>query len=694
MNMGGNKDVAPFSRSTENPGATDMLSHDLLEAACRMARVGAWRFDPETQELYWSGETHRIHEVPPCYKPNLADGIRFYHPDDRAIIEKAMERALYQEEPFDLELRFITARGNELWVNAICAPQVSDGKTVMLTGTFQDITTRKKTEEELRSHRERLEDLVQERTAALEKLNAELQESEARYRGMFENMTSAVAVYEAVDNGEDFIFRDFNPTAEKIEQVRKGELLGKRVLDVFPGAREFGIFRVFQRVWATGSSEYLPASLYRDSRDPGTWRDNWVFKLPDGRVAAVYNDVSERMKADEELDRYRGRLEEIVAERTSDLELAIEQRNDSLRLLRDITDNIPSLIYIVDHDGRFHLLNKPLEKLFKVSPGALLKKTRETVLPPEIAEQHRNNDIMVFESQKEIEFEEATIEEDGPHFYHTSKFPLFDRSGSLYALGGISTDITERKKTEAELLKYREHLEELVRDRTAELEKINTELESEITERRKAEEFIKVSLREKEMLLKEIHHRVKNNMQVISSLLSLQSRQLKDPVMQEAFRESQNRIKSMLLVHQKLYQSANLSDINLGSYLNDLITLLSHSYGKKNISFSIEIVDMTVDIEKAVPLGLIAHELLSNALKHAFPGEAQGEVRISLTSGENSSFTIGIGDNGIDFPDDVDFRKSSSLGLQLVNDLVAQLKGTIEMTRDRGKEFAVHFRAD
>jgi PAS domain S-box-containing protein len=216
----------------------------------------------------------------------------------------------------------------------------------------------------------------------------------------------------------------------------------------------------------------------------------------------------------------------------------------------------------------------------------------------------------------------------------------------------------------------------------------------DITERKRAEEALKASLREKEVLLKEIHHRVKNNMQVVSSLLSLQAQHLHDPTAIGMFKDSQHRIRSMALVHEKLYQSKDLSRIDFGQYLQNLVVYLVHSYqiDSGRVRLKIDVGDAALDINTAVPCGLVVNELVTNALKHAFPGGRKGEVRISLRPGADGRFTLTVRDDGVGWPQGSDFRQTDTLGMQLVTMLVSQLDGTIELTRKPGTAFRISFR--
>lgn len=215
-------------------------------------------------------------------------------------------------------------------------------------------------------------------------------------------------------------------------------------------------------------------------------------------------------------------------------------------------------------------------------------------------------------------------------------------------------------------------------------------------ERKRTNEQLKASLREKEVLLKEIHHRVKNNMQVISSMLNLQSGCVGNPEVVAVLKDSQNRVRSMALIHEKLYQSRDLSRIDFADYLRKLTDDLFRSYGvsPERIALVTHAEGVSLGIDAAIPCGLIVNELVSNCLKHAFPAGRKGEVRVALVP-KNGMYELMVRDNGVGFPKGVDFRNTESLGLQLVTTLTDQLEGTIEMNSNGGgTEFRIWFRRD
>ncbi|WP_424357165.1 histidine kinase dimerization/phosphoacceptor domain -containing protein [Methanocella sp. MCL-LM] len=219
----------------------------------------------------------------------------------------------------------------------------------------------------------------------------------------------------------------------------------------------------------------------------------------------------------------------------------------------------------------------------------------------------------------------------------------------------------------------------------------------DITKERESDEKIKASLREKEVLLKEIHHRVKNNLQIISSLLNLQSGYIKDKQSLGMFKESQNRVRSMALIHEKLYQSKDIARIDFAEYIKNLTGNLIRSYGTGGpVRLKIDADAVSLGIDTAIPCGLIINELVTNALKYAFPDNRIGEIRIELAeiegeNGENSHYRLVIADNGVGLPEGVEIRKTSSLGLQIVTTLTDQIRGHIEVKRENGTAFIITF---
>lgn len=204
------------------------------------------------------------------------------------------------------------------------------------------------------------------------------------------------------------------------------------------------------------------------------------------------------------------------------------------------------------------------------------------------------------------------------------------------------------------------------------------------------EEKLQKSLNEKDLLLKEIHHRVKNNMQIISSLLNLQAGYLKDEEAVNALKESQARIVSMTMLHENLYRSDNLTSINFENYIQHLISNLFHTYNvsMEKIKFNIMARDVFLNIDTAIPCGLIINELVTNSIKHAFPEGTSGDITVNMDQ-DDDKYHLKMSDNGIGLPPEFDIKKSTTLGILLVNSLVGQLDGSIEIIRDEGTAYHI-----
>lgn len=237
---------------------------------------------------------------------------------------------------------------------------------------------------------------------------------------------------------------------------------------------------------------------------------------------------------------------------------------------------------------------------------------------------------------------------------HDRFFPVRNQSGKVYRFVGIAEDITERKLAETQ---------------------------------------IKESLREKEVLLQEIHHRVKNNLQVISSLLDLQSHYIEDPALQSIFIDCCSRIKSIALVHESLYQSQNFASINFSEYIKNLTGYLFQIYGENaaRIELGLDLENAEFNIDTTVTCGLIINELVSNALKHAFPNSIDGQINIGFSSDSNHCHTLTVKDNGVGFLQNRNVKNIKTLGIQLVNILSTQLEGTLEIDSSTGTQFQLRF---
>jgi PAS domain S-box-containing protein len=262
------------------------------------------------------------------------------------------------------------------------------------------------------------------------------------------------------------------------------------------------------------------------------------------------------------------------------------------------------------------------------------------------------------QGRTDCQLEYRTVLPDGTMKYiHSISHPVFNAAGELVEFVGTEMDITERKH---------------------------------------AEEQLRASLREKEALLKEVHHRVKNNLQLISSLLSLQAARVEDHSARRALADSRDRVRSLALVHENLYRAGNFAGVPLAAQVQSLCAHLLRSYGgdSPRVDFQTRIADVALDLERAVPFVLIINELVSNALKHAFPGGRGGRVSVELRALAGGRYALTVADDGVGLPTEIDLAGSGSLGLQLVSDLAQQLYGTVAVRRDGGTLFTITFDAD
>ncbi|HEY9597510.1 MAG TPA: PAS domain-containing protein [Cyanophyceae cyanobacterium] len=437
----------------------------------------------------------------------------------------------------------------------------------------------------------------------------------------------------ALDNQMRFFM--VNEALADINGVSVEGHIGKTPWDIVPdlAPKQEAIFR---QILTTGQPVPLFEISGETQKSPGTAR-TWLASYfpirgqnhqPIG-IGIVVVEITERKAAEAALQESESKLQAIL-------------------------DNAPAVIYVKNIEGQHILVNRHFLDVFHLAPDQCIGKSNGELFPSDMAESIQANDKIVLESKAPYQFEEQILLDDGIHTYYSVKFPLWDASGNPYAICGISTDVSDRIQAEA---------------------------------------LIKASLREKEVLLQEIHHRVKNNLQIVSSLLQMQLRRTKDQEAALVLQDSKNRIASIALVHEKLYRSDDLANIDFAQYIPDLTIHLFDSYkvSSELVTLKTQIDQIFLEVETAIPCGLIINELVSNSLKYAFPGNRQGEIKVEFKANNNDTLMLIVRDNGIGIPQEFDIETTTSLGLTLVQGLVEQLDGTLSVDCSQGTEFKIIF---
>lgn len=461
----------------------------------------------------------------------------------------------------------------------------------------------------------------------------ELQESEQKYRELVENANSIIVRWS--QNGGKILF--MNEFGLKYFGYTQEEIAGRHLVgSIVPENESTGrdLTALLDKI--ISNPQDFEQSINENVRSNGerVWI-SWTNKvMTDGEgkvleVLSIGSDITERKRA-----------EDALREVTQRLQLA--------------TDSGHIGIWDRDIQSGTLLWNDKMFEIYGVSKNSFTPSfdAWQHCLHPEDYDRAMEASRAAFLGEQEFIIEYRILLPDGAmKWIRADSRVIRDAGGKPLRMIGINRDISKRK-----------------------FEEIKSQ----------------ASLREKEMLLKEIHHRVKNNLQVISSMLSMQARNVGDETVLSVLRESQNRVRAMAAVHSMLYKSNNFAEINFGVYIQDMAKQLFSSYNinPEVISLSISVENVLLSIETAIPCGLIINELISNALKHAFPDNKTGEIKIELSQG-NSEIRIIFEDNGVGFPENVDFKKADTLGLDLINLLVEQLEGTIELHRNGGTRYMI-----
>jgi PAS domain S-box-containing protein len=456
-----------------------------------------------------------------------------------------------------------------------------------------------------------------------------LQESEESYRELTDSISD---VFYAFD--KSLTTTHWNKASEYLTGISARDAIGRTYYELFPEGRGSALEELYLRALRTQHPQWLEEEFHTEEGK----RFFEISIYPSRRGLSVFaRDVTDRKRAEEAV-------------------------RESEERFRNIYEESPIGILLYDANARLFDANIACLHIFRVPTVSALHQLRlfeDPNIPHDAQEKLRHGDTVTFETS----------------------FPIDPaRQNSIGSRSHVDTIHIEVQITP---LGSREG-----RPPTAFLVQVQ-----DTTERALAEQELRASLDEKEALLKEIHHRVKNNLQIISSLLNLQSEHVTNKKALEALMESQSRVRSMALIHEQLYRSKDLARIDFGQYVRDLTSHIFRTYSvhASNVQLQLQIEEVTLPIDKAIPCGMIVNELVSNSLKYAFPKREGGHIRITIRSNDGRLLLLGVEDDGIGFPPDIDIPNATSLGLRLVRTLTDQLKGIVTLEREHGTRFAIRF---
>ncbi|HEY9197787.1 MAG TPA: PAS domain S-box protein [Gammaproteobacteria bacterium] len=450
------------------------------------------------------------------------------------------------------------------------------------------------------------------------------------YEEQFGLLAASVKDYALIMLDTDGSVSDWNIGAERLTGYRHEHIVGRHVSVFYSDdARRLD----------------MPAKELATARAYGSHEsENWCVRQ-DGSQILVYSVITALRTEENALRGY------VLVVRDVSSREELEER------FRRVVEAAPNAMLMINTAGRITMLNLQAERVFGYSRSELLGKSVETVIPERFRKHHPGMRDFFFAAPSPRPMGAGrdlyALRKDGSEFPVEIGLNPIDTEDGPMVLSAV-VDISDRKSKE---------------------------------------ESIQEALHEKDILLGEIHHRVKNNLQIVHSLLDLQSGRIDDPTVQEMLKETQNRIQSMALIHQTLYQSQNFSGVDFGHFLDNLVPMLSASYGidPRRITLAIDAAEVLLPLNMAIPCGLVVNELITNSLKHAFPDSRTGRIDISLSKEPDGHVRLVLADDGVGIPESVDFEKTGSLGLKLVTLLAEQLAGELDINRAHPTRFSLRF---
>jgi PAS domain S-box-containing protein len=502
-----------------------------------------------------------------------------------------------------------------------------------------------------------------------------LEESEERFRSVLENSLDVAYRRNLQTGGYDYM----SPVVEKITGFSAREISEMNIsesLDLIHPEDRSIVTRGLVQAFDTGFGTLEYRLKHKDGKYLWLADHFSIIKDQNGKPlfsGGIVRDITESKKAEDALIKAHDDLEKLVEERTIQLESAYKSLKENEKSLSEAQ----KMAHVGNWDwdlltGKVYLSDE-VYNIFRLTPRESEASYTEFLryVHPDDRE-YVDNTIKKSLSGDRCGIDHRIILDNGEErTVYTEREVIFDENNVPVRVRGIIQDITERKKAEEALEKIRE------------------------------------------IHIKEIHHRIKNNLQVISSLLSLEAEKFSDEKMLESFRESQNRVASMALIHEELYRGNEVDTLDFAAYLQKLTADLFDSYNIKNseISLKLDLEKIPLDMDIAIPLGIIVNELVSNSLKHAFPDGKAGEIHISFCKKEifaskyenfnpclswmekdGLNYILTVEDNGTGIPEEIEFHNADSLGLQLVNLLIEQIDGYVDLNRNNGTRFSIFFR--
>ncbi|WP_319586423.1 PAS domain S-box protein [uncultured Desulfobulbus sp.] len=647
--------IASVRDITERVHAEKALkdSQSLLNTTQRFAQIGGWEWNVAEQSMTWTDETYRIHGLAPEDQPTLSAelierSLACYLPEDRPLIAEAFRRCAESGEPYDLRFPFLAADGRRLWIRTMGEPMRKKSRIVLVRGTIIDIT-----------REQQMKNLLQ----------ARLRLSEASAFLSLDTLLSCVMDEAETLTGSQVGFFHF---VEPDQQTLSLQAWSRNTLAHFCTAEGKGRhYPVDQAgVWidcirqrrAVIHNDY-PSLPHRKGLPPGHAEVRRELVVPIFRnesIVAVFgvgNKAQEYDQEDIDLVTSLGDMawDIVLRKRTEEGLLRSEER------FRKLLESLPAVaVQGYSPDGTTQYWNQASEQLYGYSAEeAIGRNLLDLIIPPEMQDAVRQAIGQMAETGQPIAASElALMHRDGSRVAVYSSHLILEIPGQPPELFCVDIDLTERKENE---------------------------------------DHLAAALAEKEVLLREVHHRVKNNLAAIVGLLDMQRRMLVDPQGRDILTELGGRIRSMSLIHEKLYRADNLARINFQHYLQALISHLRTSFGSPRIHCQAEAQGVEMPLDLAVPCGMIINELVTNALKYAFPGglPAPGNdtcriwVRMQL---ENGVYTLSVADNGVGLPPELDWTGAKTLGMVLIRMLGRhQLGGSYELDRQEGLRFTLTF---